>query len=131
MLELLGQAVVRHLQIPIDIEQDVLGLEVAVHETELMEVIDGQEDLCCVELGPLFRELLALAEVGEHLPAPDEVHDEEDLFLGLEGVLEFDKEGVFGWVGEGVHFSRRKRSVFVLMRCSFSMRSSLRMLLMA
>ena len=59
-----------------------------------MEVVDGQEDLGRVELGAFFGEAFGLAEVGEHLSAPDEVHDEEDLFFGLEGVLEFDQEGV-------------------------------------
>lgn len=52
-----------------------------------MHVVDGEEDLCCVELGSFFWEAFAFPEVGKHFSSPDEVHDEEYFFFGLEGVL--------------------------------------------
>lgn len=52
-----------------------------------MEIVDGKEDLSCIEFGPLLVESFAFTEVSKHLTASDKVHDEENLFLGLEGVL--------------------------------------------
>jgi hypothetical protein len=86
-LKLLRQAVVGNSEISVSFKEDVLRLEVSVDEAEVVEVLHGQEDLRGVELGPFFSKLFALTEVGEHLAPADEVHDEEDLFLGLEGEL--------------------------------------------
>lgn len=61
-----------------------------------MKIVDGKEDLCSIEFGSLFSEAFAFAEVGEHFPSSDEIHDEEDLLLGLEGVLQLDQEGMIG-----------------------------------
>jgi hypothetical protein len=96
-----------------------------------VQVLHCQEDLRCVELRSFLCELLALAQVREHLPAADEVHHEEDLLLRLEGELQTHQEGVLGWVGQLVHFYSKYLSVFVLVRCSFSIRSYLRILLIA
>lgn len=62
-----------------------------------MEVLNGKEDLCCIELGSFFSEPLAFSKVGEHLSSSDEVHHEEDFLLGLECEFQADQEGMFGY----------------------------------
>ena len=35
--------------------------------------------------------------MGEHLSSSDEVHDKEHFFLGLEGILQLNQEGMHGF----------------------------------
>lgn len=69
-----------------------------------MQVLNRQIHLRCVKLGPFLCEAFALAEMGEHFPAPDEIHNEEDLFLGLEGELQTDEERMLGYFNPFVPF---------------------------
>jgi len=96
-----------------------------------MEIIDGEEDLSCIEFCPWLFESFAFAEVSEHLATSNEVHDEEDLFLGLEGKLQLHQERMVAYISNFVHFSSKYLSVLVLLRCSFSIRSSFLMLFIA
>ena len=46
-------------------------LEIPVDDAELVEIVDGADDLGTVELGPLLRELPLLAEVKVQLATVD------------------------------------------------------------
>ena len=69
-----------------------------------MKIVDGKENLSCIEFGSGLFEAFALSEMGEHLSSSDEVHDEENFLFGLEGVLQLDEEGVVGWIMEIIPF---------------------------
>ena len=54
------------------VQQDVLGLEVAVDHVELVQVFESQQKLCAVEARPHLVEPLFSLEVVEELSAVDE-----------------------------------------------------------
>ena len=84
-----------------------------------MKIVDCQEDLGGIKLSPRLLEPLPFAEMSEHFSSPDEIHDKEDLFLGLEGILQLDQEGMIGYINKNKPFSSKNLSVLVLLRCSF------------
>ena len=43
---------------PIRIEQDILGLEVAIHDVLIMQVVESQRNLSCIEFRNRFGEAL-------------------------------------------------------------------------
>ena len=63
-----------------------------------MEIVDGKVDLGSIKLSSRFFEAFAFPEVGEHFSSSDEVHDKEDFFFGLEGVFQFNKERMVGYI---------------------------------
>ena len=59
-----------------------------------MKILDSEEDLGSIKLGPVLAELFFLFDSGEHFPSSVVLHDEEYFFPGLEGKLDIDKERV-------------------------------------
>ena len=52
-----------------------------------MKIVDGKENLSCIEFSSGLFKAFAFSEVGEHFSSSDEVHDKEDFLFCLEGVL--------------------------------------------
>eukprot|EP01139_Manchomonas_bermudensis_P005649 Amastigsp_a175486_287.p2 type:complete len:380 gc:universal Amastigsp_a175486_287:226-1365(+) len=75
-------------------DQNVLGLEIAVHNVEAVEVLERARQLGSVELTALGREADFLLEMEEQLAAVDVVEDEIQLGVALERELEADNERV-------------------------------------
>lgn len=48
---LLAQSVIAYFDVPIESEQDIVQLEIAVDDTILVKVLEGETDLCRVESG--------------------------------------------------------------------------------
>jgi hypothetical protein len=76
------------------VEQQVLGLQVAVDDVVRVQVVEGQRDLGGVELGDGVREALRLAQQAEQLAALDKVHDHVQVLGVLEGAPQGDQERV-------------------------------------
>ena len=96
-----AQPEVRELDVAAVREEDVVGLEVAVDDVPLVEVLEGEGDLGDVEARhPLVEEAVDGEQRLE--VAPDEVlHDEEHVVGGLEAVEEAHDEGGLRY-GQGV-----------------------------
>ena len=88
-----AEAEIRDLEIPIFVDEEVLGLEVAVEDPAGVAVSDGGDKLLEVAAAEIFREA-GFGDLGEKLAALDEVHDEIDLRLGGEDLVELDDVGV-------------------------------------
>jgi len=73
---LLRDTKVSHADVTVIGEQKILGLEIAVYDTHVVEILEAQGNLADVELGAWLGELLLLLKMREQLTAVDEVHDE-------------------------------------------------------
>ena len=91
---LLGEAKVGDLEVAVAVEQQVLGLQVAVDDVVRVQVVEGQGDLGGVELGDGVGEALGLAQQTEQLAALDKVHDHVQVLGVLEGAPQGDEERV-------------------------------------
>lgn len=98
---LLAEPEVREFGVALFVEHDVVGLEVALNDVVGVQVLDGQQDFGDVELGGVFVELLQFVQDLAQVAAGALLHDEEQLLGGLEGLEEFDDEGVLD-LGEDV-----------------------------
>ena len=107
----LREAKVRQLHVAVVVEQDVLGLEVAVHDVERVQVPDGADNLRDVKPRERGVEETLAVQPEEQVPAVDEVHDEVQLLRGLERVSQRDDEGV---VDDGEDVSLRFHVVRLL-----------------
>lgn len=76
------------------VEQQVLGLEVAVDDVVRVQVVEGEGDFGGIELGDGVGEALGLAQQAEELAALDKVHDHVEVLCVLEGAPQGDEEGV-------------------------------------
>jgi len=69
VLEPLGEAEVGELEMAVLVEQEILGLEVAVDDGQRVEVVERRRDLGGVEETRAVGELAGVAQVGEQLAA--------------------------------------------------------------
>mmetsp|Transcript_33948 Transcript_33948/g.104809 ORF Transcript_33948/g.104809 Transcript_33948/m.104809 type:complete len:214 (-) Transcript_33948:135-776(-) len=84
----LRESEVVHLDIAVAVEQDVLRLQVAVRHLLVVAVPDGEDDLLEDLAREHLRELAALADEREELPALDVFEHEVDGLLRLQDVLQ-------------------------------------------
>eukprot|EP00967_Tisochrysis_lutea_P103220 scaffold155737_cov27-Tisochrysis_lutea.AAC.3 len=66
---------------------------VTIEDAELVEVVGGQNDLCGVEYCTGVR-VGAAHEIGIHVPARNEVEDEAQVILRLEGKAQRNDKGM-------------------------------------
>lgn len=76
------------------IQQDVLGLEIAVDDVEAMKTLKRTQQLGCVEPGSIDVEALLFLQVVEKLSSVDKSKHEVELLGRLEGKLQRHDEGV-------------------------------------
>ena len=77
-------AEVRDLDLAVDADQDVLGLDIAVHDVLLMQIFQGGGHLRDVLRGLPLWEARLLAQVLVQLAAARELENEEDAFAVVE-----------------------------------------------
>ena len=58
-----------------------------------MEAFQGTHKLSCIKLCPIFGETSLPAKVIEQLPAVQEIHNEVQLLISLEGIVKVYDEG--------------------------------------
>lgn len=90
----LAQAEVRNAKIAVAINQDVLWLQVSIHNAFLVHVLQGEHDLSGVEPGARLVKLTRLVHVMEELAAVDELHDHVEIVRVLERVVELHDKWV-------------------------------------
>ena len=54
LLQLLGETEIYEFDVAVDIDDDILRLQVSVYNVLLMQDLEGEKDLCRVELHPVF-----------------------------------------------------------------------------
>eukprot|EP00350_Pseudokeronopsis_sp_OXSARD2_P013665 CAMPEP_0170556640 /NCGR_PEP_ID=MMETSP0211-20121228/17881_1 /TAXON_ID=311385 /ORGANISM="Pseudokeronopsis sp., Strain OXSARD2" /LENGTH=161 /DNA_ID=CAMNT_0010867101 /DNA_START=549 /DNA_END=1033 /DNA_ORIENTATION=- len=70
------------------------GFRSPIDNSVLVEVLQGKDNFCCVELSPLLIEALLLPQVIEQLASIEEVNHKVELLRGLEGIVQLHNEGV-------------------------------------
>lgn len=88
-----GKAEVGDLEVAPLVDEEVLGLEVAVEDAARVAEADGGDELLEVPARGVLLEA-ALGDAGEELPAADELHDEVDLGLCCHDLEEAHDVGV-------------------------------------
>ena len=78
----LAHAKVRHLDVAVRAQQQVLELEVPVDDVQAVQVRDGTRDLGRVELGPLLGERVLVLEVEVEVAAAHVLGDQEEAVAG-------------------------------------------------
>ena len=91
-----AEAEVGQLDVAILVDQDVVGLDVAVDEAQVVDTLDGAGELADVEAGERLAEDLELYEQVHEVAARHIVHDKVEALLVLERVVEFDDPFVVG-----------------------------------
>lgn len=95
-VELIGdgrESEIGDLEIAALVDEEVLGLEVAVEDAPCVAEADGGDELLEVPSRDVLLEA-ALGDAREELPAADVLHDEVDLGLGGHDLEEADDVGV-------------------------------------
>mmetsp|Transcript_21082 Transcript_21082/g.59974 ORF Transcript_21082/g.59974 Transcript_21082/m.59974 type:complete len:250 (+) Transcript_21082:291-1040(+) len=90
-LDFLAQAQVRELEVAAPVQEQVVRLEVSVDVPEGVDGFDSQNSLGGVEAGGVLREDVLLHEQGHEVSAGEELHDEVEVVLVLERVVEFNE----------------------------------------
>ena len=90
--ELLRKPEVRQLDVAVDPNQNVFGLQVPVKHVLVMKDFQRLHDLDDVEGGHSLGELVSLGEEVEQLTPHAQVHHQEELRFVLEGPVEVDDE---------------------------------------
>mmetsp|Transcript_6878 Transcript_6878/g.15973 ORF Transcript_6878/g.15973 Transcript_6878/m.15973 type:complete len:487 (-) Transcript_6878:1464-2924(-) len=93
-LTLLREAKIGQLDVPVAVEQHVLGLEVAVEDVLRVDVAHHLDHLHHRPSHLLGREPLLGEDKLREVAVGDDVHHEDEELGVLEGVLEVDEEGV-------------------------------------
>lgn len=76
------------------VQDDVIRLEVPVDDVPFVEVSQSEQDLSAVESCAVFGEPALVGDNFTEVTARTKVEDEEELGLGLEGVVQVDNERV-------------------------------------
>mmetsp|Transcript_33887 Transcript_33887/g.91728 ORF Transcript_33887/g.91728 Transcript_33887/m.91728 type:complete len:220 (+) Transcript_33887:560-1219(+) len=88
----LGEAEVRDLHVSFAVDEQVLRLQVAIHDVQRVKVGEGQYDLPRVEARAVVGQPPFLTQVREELPAVDVLQKHEEALLILEGREEVHDE---------------------------------------
>lgn len=84
---------IRHLQITVVIDEEILRLQITVKDAARVAITDGGDQLLEILTAKIFVEP-TFGNLGEELAALDELHDEVDLGLAGQNLEELDDVGV-------------------------------------
>ena len=90
------------------IEKKIIGFNVTMNESELMNIINSRSGLGNIELGHLFTERVLLDEQRHHVATWQELHDEIEISRVLERVVHLDDPLVIG-LGQNIAFGANVR----------------------
>lgn len=82
------KAKIGQLYVSVSIYEDVIRLDVPVDEAHLVDALHSAGELCDVKLSQLFSEDAEPDEKAHHVPSRDVLHDEVQVVLVLERVVE-------------------------------------------
>ena len=99
-LDNLGEAEIGQLAVSVLAQEKILRLEIAMDDVLAVDVLEGKGDLEGVELGLLVGELAVLAKMSEKLATGDDLHDDENVMIILEGGNHGHDEGAIELVHE-------------------------------
>lgn len=88
---------VRQLYVSVSVYQNVVRLDVSVDEAHLMDALQSAGELGDVKLSQLLLEDAEPDEEAHHVPAGNVLHDEVQVVLVLEGVVETHHPLVVGF----------------------------------
>ena len=83
----------------IGVQNEIFGLDIAMHKSQLVDEVDGLEDLGDVEARPGLGEALVTVDVIEEVTAGAVIQEHEQIFLVREGRMHGDH--VLGARAEG------------------------------
>jgi len=78
-----AESKIRNFDMTIDVDEDILRLDISIHNIQIMQILQPFQHLREVKLGLLLRELLYFPKMKEHLSTCANIHDEEELRLAL------------------------------------------------
>jgi hypothetical protein len=87
------------------IEEQVFRLQVSMHDAKFMEVFNAADDLLEKFACLWFLELLLLHDVVKEFTSTHELHNQEELFRGLDDLEQLDNVGMSDHL-EDVNFTR-------------------------
>lgn len=88
------EAEVDNFEGKIVVKEEILGLEISMADSTLMNVLNTRDELQVELAGLLFREPGVSDDVVEELTAIAVLHDHVQLFFGLNDFIELDHVGV-------------------------------------
>ena len=85
----MGEPEVAEFHVEVGVQEDVFGLQVAVHDAARVEVIDGETEF--VEHSPFDERhhVFVLAEVGQEVAARAVLHDDADALAEIDHFFDF------------------------------------------
>ena len=91
----LAESEVDEFDEPLAVDEDVVGLQVAVDHVQLLvEITQRQHQLREIHARHLLAEIAHVLEQREEVAAVHELHDDEEVVLALEGVVELGHERI-------------------------------------
>lgn len=90
----LAQSKINEANVTLHVEQQVLGLEIAIHNVVVVQIAEGQHHFSSVESSAVFAEVIVAREVIEQFTAIEVIDHHVQVQLGLKGVFEIDQERV-------------------------------------
>lgn len=72
---------------PLGIQEDVLWFKISIYDVLLMEVLDGEAELCYIEFGLIFWEGDLTSQVKAQVSSGAVVESKVEVVRGLEGEM--------------------------------------------
>mmetsp|Transcript_48182 Transcript_48182/g.75254 ORF Transcript_48182/g.75254 Transcript_48182/m.75254 type:complete len:297 (+) Transcript_48182:313-1203(+) len=88
----LGEAEVADLQMPLVVEEQVLGLEVTVDDVAIVKIFESERHASRIEAGSVVGEAVSLTQMGEELASDRVLQDQVKVHLILEGRVDINNE---------------------------------------
>ena len=90
---LLGKSKICNFEVPVSVQKDILGFQVSIDDPIRVKAFQGAHQLSCIEFCSIFRKTCLPAKVIEKLSTVQEIHNEVQLLIGLEGIVKVYDEG--------------------------------------
>lgn len=95
-LQLFGETEIHQFDVAVGVEEEVLGLEVAVNDPTAVQVFKGLDDAGRVEAGRVVVEIAAVAQDRPQLAAQAGLHQHVEVLAILERLVQLDDEIAIG-----------------------------------